>query len=226
MKHIIRCFFVLAIILIFTGCTLQHSVGTAPAITGNSTVPSATGVQGWQSLPTFTTLEAYDKYIEDGVDAETFLTYEEVKTLGDFVCFVDTGRPKCHEYLYGLADDNGYHFSLFVYPLTKVQGESSDFGDIPPSLAQQDMRTNHSNAESFSINGIHYMYYNENLHSISWNTPTHRFVIEQGRTEPLSAYPANKHTTFLYTLLNSETAEAAVAEFNASIAQALAEKAK
>jgi len=82
------------------------------------------------------------------------------------------------------------------------------------------MRTTSSNAQLLAVNGVRYTYYEGNLQNISWDTDSHRFIIEQGRTEPLSVYPENKYTSLLQQLLNAGTAEAAVAEFNAKVAQA------
>lgn len=227
MKRIISIALLFLLLPVFAGCAGQNAYQPEPFGSAGTAAPSVAGTQGCQSLPTLLTIEEYNKYIALKADSNTFINYEMVKTLGQFVCFVDKGHEKCQEYLYGLLDKNGYHISLIVYPTTDL---ATEYKSDPPqsALEHDDMRTNQSRGETCTINGIQYNYYAGNLYSIVWHTDTHRFTIEAGRTIPLSAYPNGMNATVLSRLLSAKTAEAAVAEFNASVAlarqQAMAEK--
>jgi len=215
MQHILSLFLILAILLSFTACTTQNAIQTKPTDTANSTTPTVAAGQGWQSLPTFNNLEDYEKYISDGLDMEGFVTYEMVKSFGRFELFVDYGRKKGLSYLYGMVDENGYDLNLHIKPLSETD-RTEVTTEKPP---HNDLRTSQNRAEFYSVNNILYEYYDGGLYSISWSTNTHSYTIKSGHTVRPYAYTGDK-VTLLSRLLNAETAEAAVAEFNAKVAQA------
>ena len=224
MKHMIRSLFMLATIFIFVGCATQQAVQTTPMITVDPISSPSAGTQGWQSLPTFTSLDAYEEYIADRTNIERFLTYEDIKVLGDFHSYIDFGYPKCHKYKYGLIDKNGYRVALNIYPISQTETAQNNSNASLSASKNQDMRTTLANIKSHAINEIEYAYYEGELRKIAWITNSFRFVVEGDYREALSEYPTDRQSSFLQRLLNEETAEAAVAEFNTMVAQALAKK--
>jgi len=220
-----KLYTILAILLVLcsAGCEAKTQLIDEGNIRTSETTPTAAGTQGWQALPTFTSLEDYEKYVSSGVESSTFITYDMIKEFGAFASFVDYGAPKCKSYKYGLIDENGYVLNLHIRSSSEEIIEYKEFELLTNTRNTNDMRI--YTQKGYQIIGKAYFIYNGGeLVSIAWKEGDHLFIIRAGKVESLSDYPAEKNT-LLTRLLNAETAEAAVAEFNAKVAQARAEKA-
>lgn len=220
-----KLYTILAILLVLcsAGCEAKTQLIDEGNIRTSETTPTAAGTQGWQSRPTFTSLEDYEKYVSSGVESSTFITYDMVKEFGTFASFVDYGAPKCKSYKYGLIDKNGYTLNLHIRSSSEELLIEEELKLFSSTHNTQDMRIYTQNGYQI-INDIYFFYNAGNLVSIVWDDGEIRYKIRSGGTKSLSDYSIQKETP-LSRLLNAETAEAAVAEFNAKVAQARAEKA-
>jgi hypothetical protein len=216
MKRVLCFVLSLLILAAITGCGKADEPQGETLNTVSNTTPESSLIDINQAIPTFRTLEDYGTYISSGVDTKSFITYEMVQDYGTFALFADYGRPKCNTYLYELIDKNGYRLDIDIEPRTPLTEVPETATDVQLHN-YNDLRTNPAHLSAIKVNNVYYTYYEGKLYSIAWYTDTHIFTIKAGRTVRPSEYPDGE-TTLISRLLNGETAEAAVAEFNANIA--------
>jgi len=215
--------FVLVITLCLAGCNGVEN--NAPPTTPHE-IPvqtSAQDISNSNAAPQYT--KSFDEYsckIPKLKDLyPDFICYDIIESLGGFIGFGHiTRNNSIPTYHYQLLDKNGLRYGLYVFhgnPTDLDMGKLED-GDDP-----SDLRFHKDSSGYYYIGDIEYAYYEGKLYNIKWKCDQRTIVLQAGsdyiHTSPLDG------DTFMSRLLNAETAEAAVAEFNAKVAQARAEKA-
>ena len=219
MKRIVSS---LIVVLCLLGC--QQAATNAPATSSFETrsTTSKDVTQGSRTPPSFSTKAEYEEYIgsQKGVN-EDFIRYETISICGDFNGFSDSGKYSTTKgYTYYLKDRNSFSFGLDIVYGTTI---GLDMGVLEFDDNPADLRFHKNDSGFYYVGDIRYAYYEGKLYNIRWSVGEKTALIQAAGGQ-LHTYPLGGNT-FMSRLLNAETAEAAVAEFNAKVAQARAEKA-
>ena len=205
MKNVL-CLIILLVCL--CGCNAQIS---AP----QTVTPSKDVSQLDYEPHTDLTVEEYSKHLDHYQSRfPNFISYDMLKDCGSFRLFVNLSRNGIG-YSYSFMDDNQCSYNIKIYHGRSV-GLNMDNISIVSDIS--DLRTTSAGDGYFYLGDIRYAFYEGKLYQIRWWIGEQEITIEPG-TPLLHEYPIRKKT-FLSQLLNAETAEAAVAEFNAKVAQA------
>ena len=208
-----QCFilWVLLISLCFAGCTTELQKASAPS----------DAIQECVAIPTFTTIAEYEQYISAVKQGDNFISYDMLQNVGRFRTFVNYGRTEpCHNYSYGLVDDNGIEISIHVNSLPNDIDKTEK---VILLEKQDDLRTASTATGVYTDGGIRYYYVDGALKRIEWLYENCLvFIVGPGNT--LQTYPNNSNT-ITGRLLNSQTAQAAVEEFSANVAAVRQDKA-
>lgn len=173
-------------------------------------------------IPTFTTLEDYEKYVAEDMKLESFVSYDMISEYGAFVSFVNYGMVQpCTNYVYYLKDAEGYEFGLHVNSIAELEKEDAEA--LQQVENKKDMRTNSTETGNYSANDIGYGYYEGKLKSIYWEHDGKRILLCSGRGASLADYPAGSDT-LVGQLLNVETAKEAVLQVNRNVIETRSEK--
>lgn len=212
--------FVSLIALCLYGCHQSESgVATIQPETSPSvmqTIPQDVG-QNSAAIASHLYAEEYNQNISVlKATYKNFITYDTIKICGAFDDFshsskYDTGLA----YRYYFEDENSFHYSFSV-----VHGETIglDMEDLHIHENQADLRFNGNHSGYYYVGNVRYAYYEGKLYNIRWTIDDRTILIQAGK-DYLHNYPLGVET-FMSRLLNAETAEATVAEFNAKIAAA------
>lgn len=210
-------FYILLSIVIaisITGCTFSpNDVSTA--------TPSGDNMYISEHFPTYNTIEGYEKYISAHPQRDDFITYDMLKDYGSFCLFVNSGRSDtCTEYSYDLIDSMGIETTIFIIPASR---QLEEYSVITSMENPKDLRSCSSKKGVYTANGISYYYSRGKLRRIAWQFDK-QWILVDSTNNRYAEYPITDET-LVGRLLNTETAEAAVVEFNAKVAQARAEQA-
>ena len=140
-----------------------------------------------------------------------FVSYEMIEDLGSFqtaTITIYTDNESTSHYSYELIDSNGCKYELFITE------NPEDFSNAPKPQFSDLRKNNPNTSDSYNVNGIHYYYGIVNLDSIAWNSDTHNYHLFI--RDELYDYDMESGT-FLSKILNIDTAEQAVADFNKKI---------
>ena len=222
MKKIVT-YLTLIMVLFLSGC---YSTEISITSTTSPQIPKQPGTQGISQTSNspglIRSFEEYSALIPVLKDTfPDFLCYDAIESCGKFIGFGFTARSdSIPAYQYKLHDKNGLRYSLCVF---HEKPQDLDMGILEDGDNPNDLRFHKDSIGYYYIGGIEYAYYEGKLYNIKWQLDQRTIMIQAGsdyiHTSPLDG------DTFISRLLNKETAEAAVAEFNAKVAQARAEKA-
>lgn len=214
----------------------QPEESTAATETTESNIVSTEGNTGEQADISYLglgTLEEYKKHFaEKGGCPDSFITYEDLSSLGSFESFVcqsyivhkDSHQKEYIEYQYGFSVDE-VQFTLIVRP-TKYIPESNKklvFEDVKDTMAPSDLRTNNTDAVrgKLVLNDYSYLYLNGKLTSIKWTVGETAFSIffeeVDSRAGTEGKWPENDPDTLIGRMLIWDTAEEALGELRQKI---------
>lgn len=162
----------------------------------------------------------YCKFLKNTELPDSFVTYEQIKELGEFEGIVflpkDTHvSDTFNRYMYSLVDENGVELSLYVYQNEVILPDdasvvSSDTSDL------RNLKTPTSGIRQ--IGDIYYRYdLGGSLVSIMWITNQTKFSLS-ANDSGLGSYPTDKKETVVSKLLDRSTAEKEVQEIEKKIA--------
>ena len=172
-------------------------------------------------VPTFTTLEDYEKYVAEDMKLESFVSYDMISEYGAFVSFVNFGRVQpCTKYAYTLKDAAGFEFTFIVNSSGEPTEENAEV--LQQVENEKDMRTNGTKTGVYCVNNINYVFYKGNLGRIDWEHKGTRIFVYPKRGY-LDEYPAGSDT-LIGQLLNVETAKEAVLQVNRNVLETRSEK--
>ena len=219
MKRYISIFIIMLCLL---GCQQAAPVpSTEPTVKASSDSPIDI-TQGGPAPPSFETIADYEKYIASKkTHDKEFIHYETISLCGDFYGFSDSGKYSAVQgYTYYIIDSQNFTFGLSI-----IYGDSIglDMGTLETEDNPADLRFHGNDNGYYYIGAIRYAYYEGKLYNIRWNVDNKTILIQAAGGQ-IHTYPIGGDT-FMNRLLNAQTAEAAVDEFNAKVAAARAEKA-
>lgn len=170
---------------------------------------------------TFESLEEYEKefpgfqkkwfrpQVEHLAD---FVTYDMIEEYGSF-CFLAVSifseRPY---YYYSLMDNNGYKFFLIISVAPRIALDLSALSTVENS---EDLRISAATEGVYNIENLEYVYKEGELREIHWTTQNRAFKLMPD-DDSLANYTGEK-PSLINSLLNTETAPAAIAEFNRKV---------
>lgn len=154
---------------------------------------------------TIESFKEYTKLVDSKKLSDSFVTYEKINKLGEFVHLVflsDTQMNDYSKYMYSLVDASGYEFVLYVDENAIEISHNSTGSNI--SITSTDMRNLDKKASGTVVNNdLVYTYVSGELLSVSW--------VDNGISYKLcgmptfSDYPATT-STFVGKLMNSDKA--------------------
>ena len=227
---------ILAILLVL--CSAGCEAKTQPNIEGNNP-PTQTPTQSNSSAlamvahPSIRSFSEYEQFVASyyAEDPE-FIAYETIKELGSFVKFtyyfyIDgeyyelnekaeyAKTNKCYRYL--LKNSHGKRLRFSVERSSGIK--DTNVSAFPSSVKSTQNLCRLEDANGlYRSNNIYFYYYNGILTQISWIEGEKLIKIQSFENDMLQT--AEGDNGFLTRLLSLETAEAAVAEFNAKVIQA------
>lgn len=213
MKKFMKLFFVLLIVTgLFTACNRGEESETSAA-----TEEKEQMYFGSRPMLTIESMEEYNKFLETMPDVDGFVTYDMIKEIGTFkhfVCLSDSRFNDYSHYTYGITDDTGSEFILYV---KHTNDTSLNVTEAIGVLDAQDMRLADEERHGiYQHQGFIYKYYSGKLNSIIWYAKGREFVLA-GVGANLADYPATSENTFISKLLKQETAVAAVESIKSKV---------
>ena len=210
----------LALVLLLPGCT-HDPQAAGPASQENSQTEERYYGEVNTYIPTFTTLEDYEKYVAEDMKLESFVSYDMISEYGEFISFINYGLVQpCTNYKYNLKDAAGYEVAFHVNSIAELEKEDAE--SLQQVENSKDMRTNGTKTGIYCANGIGYGYFEGKLKSIYWEHDGKRILLRSRRGH-LEAYPAGSDT-LIGQLLNVETAKEAVLQVNRNVVATRSEK--
>ena len=156
---------------------------------------------------------------------DTFITYDQIKALGEYGYFQTTDVMCGYYNEYFLIDSAGVQATLvLLHPGTDCpENTGCNRNSLPVPSGHKDMRTAPQEGhDTYTVDGLTYVYTGEELASIHWTQNGQHFkygLAPNPYTDviafPFWEYPMDADT-FAAKLLNVETARAAVDELMAS----------
>ena len=217
-KGFIALLLVLALLL--PGCTHDPQVA-GPASQENLQTEERYYGEVNIYIPTFTTLEDYEKYVAEDMKLESFVSYDMISEYGTFDSFVNFGMVQpCTKYAYNLKDAAGFEFTFIVNNSAERKEENAEA--LQRVENKKDMRTNSTETGIYCANNIGYGYYEGKLKSIYWEHEGRKISV-RSKQGYLDAYPAGSDT-LIGQLLNVETAKEAVLQVNRNVMATRSEK--
>ena len=224
MKKIVICALLLCLIL--TACgqitpqeQLNGVLNTTTGVTTISTTEPKTdlNINEGGELPLFAcySWDEYIKFVSTTTLPDDFVLYEELRQIGNFQSLILLSYlyyGDFSSYLYGFEDEEGNEFSLYV-----KDEEWKDFGH-PTVEHTGDMRTV-AIGEACQVvnNGIIYNYLSGRIYTVKWTHNGKYFTLVFENTKEKLA---DGTSDFIQKILNSNTAEAAMQTFVASMESA------
>ena len=211
----------LALVLLLPGCTYDPQAA-GPASQENLQAEERYYGEANVYIPTFTTLEDYEKYVAEDMKLESFVSYDMISEYGAFVSFINYGRVQpCTNYVYYLKDAEGYEFGFHVNSIAELEKEDAEA--LQQVENERDMRTNGTKTGIYCVNNINYKYFEGKLGTIYWEHEGRRIFLDSGRGYSLADYPTGSDT-LVGQLLNVETAKEAVLQVNRNVLETRSEK--
>lgn len=180
-------------------------------------------VQTCYSDKTFESLEEYEKEFPEFQEKwghryehlTDFVTYDKIKEYGnfDFLAIATVNGQKY--YYYVLVDDNGFEFLLTITPPEEYQ-DLSKLPVITNVENNKDLRCSTEGLGVFSVENLKYFYKEGKLSKIYWTSQSKAFQLAGKFDVLLESYSGEK-PSLINSLLNAETAPAAIAEFNRKV---------
>lgn len=213
MKHKSLIAGMLVVIILLISC--GNSDRGAELSRGNATQTEGQDMsQACEYLPTFTSLEAYEKYILAGTESEKFVTYDMIRAYGSFVSFVNYGLTKpCTQYVYYLKDANGYEFGFHVSHASELESGTELAGPVVQISDGADLRTSTAEKGSCRVGNVWYNYIYGELKNIQWEIDGRRILLTSGRGDSFADYPSGR-TTLIGEMLNVATSNDAAQRVN------------
>ena len=147
-------------------------------------------------------LNEYEAYITSWPDLSNFVTYEMIKSMGEFEAFIHE-YADYSEYMYSLQDGTGDGQILYVDAWTDLE-PSKIIADTFTGSTLQKISTPQT---GIILQGkLEYWYASGELHAISWREGDLRLTLGS-----IDDYPNDVTTTFTGRLLSAETAQATIA---------------
>lgn len=216
MKKFVVCLILIATCLL--GCQQKKATlnNTVTDFQSTSTIEHDAS-QSSQGLLVFHTQADLENNLETQRSIyKHFINYNTIKEYGNFVRFVSsTGTSPRVGYSYFIEDENGFCCDFHIVHGTTI---GLDMGILEADDNPADLRFHKNNSGYYYVGNVRYAYYEGKLYNIRWNIDDRTLLIQR-YDDALHTYPMGGDT-FMSRLLNAETAEAAVAEFNAKVAQA------
>lgn len=237
MKKLIGFLLLLTIHTALYGCsTLPANAETTQTQAPTQSKSSAVALV---SHPSIGSISEYQQFIATNyADFLDFITYDMIKELGSFVKFtyyfyIDGEYYELTEeaeyvktekrYKYLLENSNGQRLLFKVERANEI--DKSNIPLLPEAIKSVPNICRIEDAEGvYRYNSLYYYYHNGLLTQTAWINGEYIIKIQSCQNDMSQTIDGDN--SIISRLINLETAEAAVAEFNASIAQALAEKAK
>lgn len=213
MKKVLSLFFTL---LILTGALSACGLNDAPETSGQ--VENSEQLYSVDRKKfTIQSLEEYNRYLETIPEGGKFVTYDALKEIGTFKIFVgltNTPRDGYTYYVYGLVDETGKEFILYIKHTDEIVNNISNTIECEDP---QDMRIAKEKSDgNYSHQGLTYGYWEGRLGYLEWHVDEIQFQLA-GVEFSLADYPVGEDT-FVSKLLSQETAVAAVESINAKVA--------
>ena len=146
-----------------------------------------------------------------------FVTYDMIEEYGSFDSLVVPISSEIEYYYYRLVDDNGYKFALFILGPQAKNADLSKLSTLTNVENHKELRRSSEDEGVYSIGNLKYVYVEGKLSQIFWSTQNNNFMIEgTDLYEWLDSYSGEK-PSLINSLLNAETAPAAIAEFNRKV---------
>ena len=211
MKRVISVVSLLMIVFGFLACgNTNTQMSTQNETQGTDSVQFAN-----YELLTLEGMEEYSSFLETMPEDEEFVTYDEIKEIGDFESFVVVS-PYWRDYshcLYGLRDNAGHKIGVYVNRMS--EGEYIPEITVSHVADQTDLRQIDSDeVEHYKANGMIYTYIEGKLSTIRWYVGEYEFILN---SEPWLSELTVGENTFVSKMLSQETAVAAVESINAKV---------
>ena len=246
MKKIISFLLVATIIVILIGCS--HDVSNIDThaetqtetqqLSTSGTEESASSALACYVIPTFFTYEEYEAYLDRFVELSSdFIHYETFEQCGEFSSFRDLTNldeygfinndgvwltvGDCNTYRYDVIDPTGTTIYIHISPATNYTDRFTSAKDIG---ASQNLLQVKYESGDYRYQDILYGFKNGKL--VQMLVPCEQSMLSIRRPDFEPFEPSlSENDSFISGLLNTETAGIALAELNAKVAAARAEKA-
>ena len=241
MRAFISLFLSVCISLILVSCTHDEPSVNAHTETQSATVPLDTSApskaessaQACHVIPTFFTLEEYEAYLDCFVElSPDFIPFKVFEKCGIFSSFRDlTDRDEygftnqegvwmtignCNTYRYDLIDVAGHTIYIHISPASNYTDRFTSARTIADS--QNLLKETKENGD-YKYKNILYGFKNGKL--VQMLVPYEKSMLSIRRPDFEPFEPTfSENDSFISRLVNTETAELALTEFNAKVAQA------
>ena len=209
-------------LLLLLGCNSKAIVGNnkQPVAIRESTTDAEQSNSGWIEMPSYFSFEDYEKNLFVFMEIPGFVTYDSIKEYGEFVSlvFLDLFMTEDVGYVYDLLGPDGFQFSLYIFPADRQFERSPDTSVLMEVESQSNLGSNKNENGVYYANDVEYLYWNGKVTRISWSTPS-RFISIIASTETYFPNFNQRNTSLINSLLNAETAPAAIAEFSRKVSQ-------
>jgi len=231
---VITCILVISICLF--GCThtaSSYSNNSTASITDTDATDFSfpeSAAQQCIAPPSLHSLDEYEEYLDRFIELPAdFIHYSAIENCGSFLKFIDvtdqanyqhhadgTISGECRAYRYRLVDQSGIAFNLDIntVDLSSIRIDTSETIKGAVNLHKCTQSDGY-----YQLGNILYNYYNSSLEQVILTAGNSTISISLAHDKDFSDYQINADT-FLGSLLNTETAEIALAELNAKVAQA------
>lgn len=240
MKNSIAYLILVPLVLSLLGCWNSNASVRIPSETQSAASPSSTAAtekpvssaQASRIIPTAFSLEEYEQYLDRFVElSPDFIHYDMLKEYGEFLNFRDItyvywenyivhrdGRIQgdTDEYVYNILDPNGYTIVISITPAAKC---AERIASPHPLSNTQALHTATKENGRYKYNDLYYSFYHGHLTTILLQYKESIISFHRPDYAPFSEYPVETNS-FIAKLLNTETAETAVAEFLNRVATA------
>ena len=234
MKKLVGFLLILTVHIALCSCTaMPINTDTAETPTQSKTTALAMVAQ-----PSIESFSEYEQFIaENYADSPDFITYETIKELGSFVKFAyyDYFDGEYYEltekaefiqtnkrYWYLLENSQGKKLFFDIECANGI--DRSGIPEFPESVRSTNNLYRIEGANGTYRSGrIYYYYYNDILTQVGWTEGEYLYKIQSCQND--MSQIIDSENGLISRLINIETAEAAVDEFNAKVAAARAEKA-
>ena len=217
MKKII--FLITAIIFLISPCEVMANAVAPPCVDN----------------PSVYTLYEYKLFVKEQfllVEKANLVTYDMIEDAGAFSAFriIETNeQPKNNIYCYQLDDQIKQSYTFYIE--TKPSDALERFQEqANTEITLDDVSDNLTTCEidgytHMAIGNVHYYYESKVLLRIAWEIESHVIFLAFPQFSNISVASYDlKEGTFLYQMLNADTAEQAVAEISETIERKLAWK--
>ena len=137
-------------------------------------------------LLTLETLESYNEYIKSNKMPDNFISYDNLKHLGEFDCFVCLSGTEITEdadCFYVFRDKSGFEFCLYVYNSKDKSASKVEIKNHILNFESNDLKTvgdDKTGTWQYDHQGIKYNYIDGQLLSVDWTLNNTRFVLFSG----------------------------------------------